>query len=95
MVIYIKKYRLYLKNNSYLIHIITYEVYMDAKAMKKVSQARNGVQMGKAMEQIIFSANQGNTSVDLNEVIDDSVVKYIESLGYKVETKNKVCTITW
>ena len=63
--------------------------------MKKVSQARNGVQMGKAMEQIIFSANQGNTSVQLNDTIDESVVKYIEGLGYTVTQKEKVCTISW
>jgi len=74
---------------------------MDAKAMEKVSkaiktmsQAKSGVQMGEVMKAIVDAANKGETTASVNQ-LDDAIKKYVEGMGYKVEKSDKGAIISW
>jgi len=68
---------------------------MDAKAIKKISQAHSGMQMGKIIKQIVDTAVVGGSSVTIKDQIDESIQKYVTNLGYKIEKSDKGLTVSW
>jgi hypothetical protein len=71
---------------------------MEAKHMKKVSQAYHGINMGKIFQKIIQAATIGETDIQVEtEILSSTAEKYFIDLGYKIEdtATSSTKSISW
>jgi vacuolar-type H+-ATPase subunit E/Vma4 len=72
------------------------EFVMEAKHLKKISQAYHGVKMGNLLKAVVDAGVNGETTVNVSkEDMTEAMNKYFTDLGYKLEESGDSVVISW